>query len=709
MTDILEKFFNARVLAVVGASADPAKLGGRLVRQNRQLNFAGRLIPVNAHATDVQGYAAMARVEDLPDNVDCAVVALPAAAVEAAVRSLSVKRVPLVVILSSGFAEHSLEGAAAQARILKQARTSGMRIVGPNSMGGLSIENAMSATFTSINEHEGRTFPPLGSVSIASQSGFVGSHMLGVLRDRGLGIAKWLATGNQPDIDIADVIAHYARDRITRTIVAYLEGAGRADALRQAFDLARQHGKHVVVLKAGRSELGARAVASHTSALVGNADIFDAILRRHGVIGVATLDELADVVSALDTGRKIGGSALGVATVSGGFGILISDAAEEHGFELPELAPHLQADVRKAHALATTRNPVDMGSLVHFESAIAALHTQGYDALVIAAGHFGLVARQAEQLAGLLMAARVREPDRFIALVANLTEPWRRHFQQMGVFVCEDPARVVRALAAVRSAAIAVLQQDSIPDVPHVEPLALLAGGGEFAARNLLRAIGIPVVDDILVHGAGEAEAAARTFGNLVVLKVVSPDVPHKSEAGGVRLGVSPAQAAGVYDDIIRRVSEYAPAAHITGVLVSPMIEGGIETIIGLKRDAIFGPVVMFGLGGVFAEIFRDTAVEVAPFGILTAHAMIRATKGYQLLKGARGRPSADVDALAGILSRLSVFACEHADTITEMEINPLLALPGSALALDALVIVRGDATSGGAHRLACENGPDNS
>lgn len=690
VVDILDRFFSARTLAIVGASSDPTKLGGRAIRHNQQLGYTGRLLPVNPSVPMVQGLPALASIDDLPDDVDCAVVALPAAGVEKAIDDLARKGVPLAVILSSGFAEHSPAGAAVQARLVARAREAGMRLVGPNSMGGMSFVNAMSATFTSISEHEGRDFPEVGTVSIASQSGFIGSHLMGVLRDRGLGIAKWLATGNQADIDLADCIAHYARDEATRVIVVYLEGTDRADALRAAFDLARERGKPIVALKAGRSDLGARAIASHTAALVGDAEVYDAVFRRHGVIGVSSLDELADVVAALDTGRAIEGPRLGVATVSGGFGILISDAAAQHGFELPELAPTLQARVSEAYPLATTRNPVDMGSLVRFDTAVAALQDDSYDALAFAAGHFGLVPRLAEQLYGYVTTARNREPGRFIAVVACLSEAWRRKFQQLGVFVCEDPARAVRALAAVASAHKPVAV-NAVPDFPGIsfaqgETLEGLEHQDERGARNLLRAIGVPVVEDRLATSGAEAKAAALHIGGRVVLKVVSPDIAHKSDIGGVRLDVAPSAADVVFDDMLRAVRQHAPGARIDGVIVSPMITGGVETIVGVKHDAVFGPVVMFGLGGVFVEVFHDTAIEIAPFDRATAHALIRAIKGYPLLAGVRGSAPANLEALSDVLCRISVFAATHAGRFESLEINPLLVRPDGVLALDALI-----------------------
>jgi acyl-CoA synthetase (NDP forming) len=519
VSDILDRFFHARAMAIIGASSDPEKIGGRPLRQCLELGFEGRIYPVNPSASEIQGLPSYASIADLPGDVDCALIALPAKGVEAAIDECAKKKIPLAIILSSGFAEASERGRDAQDRLLSRARAAGMRLIGPNSMGGISFETKISATFTSVNMHEGRGWPPLGGVSIASQSGFVGSHLLGMFRDRGLGLAKWLATGNQTDIDLADCIENFANDSITRTIAVYLEGAGRPDSLRWAFDIARANGKPIVALKAGRSDVGARAVASHTASLIGSNDAFEAVFRRHGVYEARTLDELVDVVAALDTGKRPRDNTVGVATVSGGFGILIADAAAHHGFELPELDRERQRTLREIYPLATTRNPVDVGSFAPFNAAIERLLDDVYGSVVLAIGHFGLMADRMDALHGALAAFRVDHPDTFISLVACLNEHWRRQFQQLGLFVCEDPARAVHAIAALRWLdERARLADDPIPAVAAIDPATLSARHDERTARDIVRAIGIPVVADTLVNTASEAiDAAYRRISRIRV------------------------------------------------------------------------------------------------------------------------------------------------------------------------------------------------
>ncbi len=679
-------------MAIVGASSDPEKIGGRPLRQCIELGFTGRILPVNPSAPEIQGLPAFASIEDLPDGVDCALIALPAKGVAGAVDACARKGIPLAILLSSGFAEASEQGREAQDRLAARARSAGMRLIGPNSMGGISFENRISATFTSVNMHEGRSWPPPGAISIASQSGFVGSHLLGMLRDRGLGVAKWLATGNQADIDLADCIENFANDSITKTIVVYLEGAGRADALRRAFDLARLKGKPVVALKAGRTDIGARAVASHTASMIGGNEAFEAVFRRHGVFEARSLDELVDVVAALDTGRRPRDNTIGVGTVSGGFGILIADAAARNGFELPELDRERQRTLREIYPLATTRNPVDVGSFAPFNAAVERLLEDVYGSVVLAIGHFGLMADRMDALHDALAGFRAAHPDTFIALVACLSEFWRRRFQQLGLFVCEDPARAVNAMAALRwlDERAAPRVDDPLPNMPTINIDLASTPGDERGARTILRAIGVPVIDDAFALSEEEAIAAARAFGGAVVLKIVSPDIPHKSDVGGVILGLSgdPAVREG-FRAIMAKARAACPRARIEGVMVSPMMDGGVETIVGVTRDPVFGPLVMFGLGGVFVEVFHDTVANVAPFGPREAMEMIRSVASFPLLNGARGRPAVDLVALAEALSRVSVLAAAHADRVETLEINPLLATTSGVCALDALIVSR--------------------
>ncbi len=691
MDDVLNRFFYPKAIAIIGASTDPMKLGGRPIDQTLRLGFQGKIYPVNPGSAEVQGLKAFASVGDLPDDTDCAIIVVPARGVEEAVSACAQKKIPLAVILSSGFAEAGEKGREAQARIVETARKAGMRLVGPNSMGGLSLETRFSATFTGICEHTGKDWPALGRVSIASQSGFIGSHLMGLLRDRGVGIAKWIATGNQADIDISDCVAHLARDSISDIIAVYVEGTTRPQALRTAFRLARDNGKIVVALKAGRTDEGAAAVASHTASMVGGYDVYEAVFKQDGVYCAGNIEEMTDIIAALSTGRSIFGDKLAIGTVSGGLGILSADEAAEHGFVLPTLSADLQTHVREGNPLATTRNPVDMGSLVNYDRVVDALGVRGdFDSVAFIIGHFGLLEHNMGALLQWLTDARAKQPDRFYCLVACLSDAWRLKFQEIGVFVCEELTRAIATMAAIRKLRAPHVGATTIlPSVQAIDWKPEIFAGGERAAKQLVEQIGIPVVKDVLAANAQEAAAAARSFGGKVVLKVASADIAHKSDVGGVMLGLEGDDAvASAFEKIMANARKAVPQAKIDGLLVSPMVSGGIETIVGMKRDPVFGAAIMFGLGGIFVEIFHDTSLRVAPFSVATAHEMIREIKSYPLLAGARGRPVADIEALAGALSRLSVFASEQGGGFGSIEINPLIVLPKGqgVIAVDALV-----------------------
>ncbi len=692
MDDILNRFFYPKAIAIIGASGDPNKLGGRPVDQTLRLGFQGKIYPVNPGSAEVQGLKAYGEIAALPDDTDCAIIVVPARGVEEAVEACAAKKIPLAVILSSGFAEASEKGRETQLRIAAKASAAGMRLVGPNSMGGLSLESRFSATFTGICEHTGKDWPDLGSVSIASQSGFVGSHLMGMLRDRGVGIAKWIATGNQADIDISDCISHLARDKITEVIAVYLEGTTRPAALREAFQLARAKGKIVIALKAGRTDEGAAAVASHTASMVGGYDVYEAVFKQDGVYCAGSVEEMIDIIVACSTKRVIPGPRMAVGTVSGGLGILATDEATKHGFVLSTLEEHLQKHVREGNPLATVRNPVDNGSLVQYNRVVDALAVEGdFDSAIFIIGHFGLLEHNMGALHDWIAAARQRRPERYLALVACLSDEWQLKFQSLDIFVCDELTRAIAAMAAVRAiqASAVVPAHEKLPAVPAIAVANDIFAGGEQAAKQLVEKIGVKTVGDVLAKSREEAGAAALKFGGRVVLKIASPDIAHKSDIGGVLLGIEGEDAAAqAFDTIMLNAGQAMPQARLEGVLVSPMISGGVETIVGMKQDAVFGPAIMFGLGGIFAEIFHDTSLRVAPFGVETALQMIREVKSYPLLAGARGRPEADIEALAEALSRLSVFAAAQGDAFGSIEINPLIVLPKGqgVIAVDALV-----------------------
>ena len=702
MSDVLQKLFYPKAVAIIGASKDATKTGGRPIAHNRDLGFAGRIYPVNPGATEVQGWKAYPSVQEIPDELDCAIIAVPAASVLAAVVGCAEKRVPLVIVLSSGFAEYSEEGRRAQDRLVEIARSSGIRLLGPNTMGGISIDGSFSATFTSLAQSQGKEgWPRRGNVSVVSQSGAVGTQILVLLRERGIGVAKWVSTGNQCDIDVADCIEHLAQDEVTRVIAVYLEGSVNGSRLRRAFEAARLRRKAVIMLKVGESEIGAAAAASHTASLAGAADVYRAVFRQHNVFAARSLEELVDVVAACRAGCFPDRAELAVTSGSGGISVIVADASARCGLALPEVPAATQRKLKELVPYAVTRNPVDMATAGMRDMQMTAqvlemlLEEGNYPSAFTYLSHNGLAPKRMEDLARHLSPVREKFSDRVLGIVANMLPEWRDRFQDQGFLVYEEPARAIAAIAALwrigRGFSQAGLREPplSLPDAVHAPQLGQ---GGELAAKRVISSIGIPVVEDRLARSAAEAVSAAKALATKVVLKIASPDILHKSDIGGVLIGLRSAEeiAAG-YETLIARARAAAPHAQLDGALVSPLVEGGVETIAGVKRDPVFGPVVMFGMGGIFVEIYRDVSLRVAPFDINTAREMIREIVGYPLLSGARGRAPADIEALARSLSLLSAYADRFRDDLDSIDINPLIVLPEGkgVIALDALVVPR--------------------
>jgi acyl-CoA synthetase (NDP forming) len=700
VSDILQRFFYPKAVAIIGASNDAMKIGGRPIAHNRELGFSGRIYPVNPGATEVQGWKAYPSVQEIPDELDCAIIAVPAASVPAAVAGCAEKRVPIVVVLSSGFAEQGDEGRRVQDRLVEIARSSGMRLLGPNTMGGVSIDGSFSATFTSLTQSQGKEgWPRRGNVSVVSQSGAIGTQILVLLRERGIGVAKWVSTGNQCDIDVADCIEHLAQDQVTHVIAVYLEGCLEGSRLRHAFEAARLRRKPVIMLKVGESAIGAASAASHTASLAGAADVYRAVFRQHNVFAAQSLQELVDVVAACHAGRFPERAELAVTSGSGGISVIAADASARSGLVLPEVPAETQRKLKALVPYAMTRNPVDMATsgmrdMEQVAQVLEMLLEEGnYPSAFTYLSHNGMVPKRMEVLARHLLPVREKFPDRVIGIVANMLPEWRDRFQDQGFLVYEEPTRAIAAIAALWRIGRGFLNagaQEQPLALPDMVQAPGAGQGGEQAAKRVVASMGISVVDDRLARSAVEAVDAAKALGKTVVLKIASAAILHKSDIGGVLIGLRSAEEVATgYDTIMTRAREAAPTAQIDGVLVSPLIEGGVETIAGVKRDPVFGPVVMFGMGGIFVEIYRDVSLRLAPFGIATAREMIREIVGYPLLAGARGRAPTDVEALARALSLLSAYADRFRDELDSIDINPLIVLPEGrgVMAVDALVV----------------------
>jgi acyl-CoA synthetase (NDP forming) len=692
MRGALQSLFDPASVAVVGASSDVTRIGGRVLDYLIRGGFKGPVIPVNPNHGTVQGLAAVPSIEALPQAVDVAVIALPVAATVKAVGAAAAKGVKGAIVFSSGFAETGEEGRAAEAELARIAREGGLRILGPNCLGAFNSFSGFYGTFTNILD---RLFPLEGGLSVVSQSGAFGTHLFYLARERGIGLRYWISTGNECDVDVAQSLAFVADDPGTRVVLLYIEGARHGAALVAALEKAQELAKLVIAIKVGRSPIGVEAARSHTAALAGGDAVYDAVFRRSGVVRVASAEAMLDAALLADQGRLPAGRRLGIVSISGGAGILMADVATDCGLELPAMPVHAQEALKLNLPFASPRNPVDITAQAFNDLDLFGRNLDmivgegGYDAVI---AFFTTVAgspAMAPQLIEALRKVRRNHPERLIVLSLLAAPELVEAYEAEGYPVFEDPSRAVAAVAALARAAG---RRRPAPH-PEVAPVDLPAGPlSEAASKAILTRAGVPVVEDVLAATAEAAVAAFRRFARPVAMKIVSPAIAHKTEIGGVLLGIGGEEAVrDGFATLVERARRHAPDAPLEGVLVAPMVDGHVETVIGVERDPVFGPVVMFGLGGIHVEVLKDVTFRLAPFGEEEAMEMIGEIRGRALLEGVRGRRPADVAALARALAAVSRFAAGAGEALLSLDINPFAVMPEGegAFALDALIVTR--------------------
>lgn len=693
----LDKLINPRSVAVVGASDDPVRISGRPLAYLKKHGFGGQIYPINPNRETVQGLKAYSSLLDLPEAPDVAIVAIPAQHVLPAIADAGKKGVASAIIMSSGFAEAGGEGLAMQQELLRLGREGGVRLIGPNCVGLFSAGSRFYGTFTQSLDGG---VPKPGGVAVVSQSGAYGGYIAYLARERGLGVNYWITTGNEVDVDAAEAIGWLALRDDVKVIAVYLEGVRNGPAFLNALAMARAAKKPVVVMKVGRSEAGAIAASSHTASLAGTDAVYDAVFREYGAMRARTTEEQLDIAEACLAGKFPSGNRLGIVTLSGGVGVQMCDAAESYGLNVAPMPKPAQEKLRALLPYAAVANPIDTTAQVMNDMSLVSKNLEivlkdgGYDSLVSflttvpAAQAYGTKLRDAI-LAGVAAAGG----DRLAVLCMAAPKEAMDAYRDAGFLVYQDPDRAVQIVGAMSHFGKAFeLEPGTVEtgDAPRFDTQARALS--EHEAKAVLSKAGVSFLPERLAATREAAVAAAVEVGFPVAMKVVSGDIQHKSDIGGVILNVKDADAAGTaFDTIIANAKAHVPDAALDGVLVAPMAPQGIETIVGVMRDPVFGPVVMFGLGGVLVEVLKDVTFSIAPFDEKDAMAMIRRIKGYPILEGVRGGGRSDIEALAKVLSDLSRFAARNADAIESLDLNPLRILPGKggAVALDAVIVPR--------------------
>ena len=683
-----------RSVAVVGASSDPTRIGGRPIAYMRARGFQGAILPVNPNRTEIQGLAAFADIASLPEAPDVAIVAVPAAQVAATMAALGARGIPAAIVFSAGFAEIGPAGAALQDEAIAIARAHGIRVLGPNCLGLFDDRSGFYGTFSASME---TGYPPPGRIGIVSQSGAYGTHVFSIARQRRVGTPVFVATGNEADVAVGDVVGWLVEDGGIDVIAVYAEGIREGGRFVAALEAARAARKPVVVMKVGRSQLGAASARSHTSAIAGDDAVTGAVLAEFGALRARSTEEMLDFAQLATRRIYPAGNTLGMVTVSGGAGVLVSDAADALGLPMPPMPAAAQARLLKLLPYAAAHNPVDCTAQALNDISLVGRFTDamveegGYRSVLAFFTQTGGAASIAPRLRRELAGVHARHPDRLYVLSVLASPELVEGYEADGWTVFEDPTRAVAAIEAMGRLGEAYAAGPATP--PKLLPGVALPGASpdEAEAKRLLAAAGIASAPERACSDAEAAVSAAEAIGFPVVLKILSPDVVHKSEIGGVLLDVTGAAAVRAgFATLMSRAAERAPRARVTGVLVAKQLRGGVECILGIHRDPVFGPVAMVGLGGVFVEVLRDVAFRRCPFGPAEAEAMIRTLRGAPLLLGARGRPAVDMAALAAMLSRLSAFAAAAGPRLRSVDLNPVLAMPDGAYAVDAVVEING-------------------
>ena len=695
------RLFGARSIAVIGASADEKTPSGQPLMHLRNLGYPGEVYPVNPRYEVIGQWRCYPSVSALPAAPDVALVAVAAERAPAVLEECGNKGIRFVIMITSGFAEMGEAGMAAQARLLETARRHGISMIGPNCQGMINAADGFSLGF---GAPYGLRYNR-GGISMTSQSGAWGNAVMILANQEGLGFRHYVSTGNEAQTTSLDLVDWYLDDPQTRLVVSYVEGFQDAHRLVSIGRKALELGKPYLLWKVGTSEAGARAAASHTANLGGEMALYRAAFEQSGIIEVTDVDDLADRAHALLTGRRPGGNRVAVISMSGGAGVLMADHCAAAGLELPTLSPDTLERLRAIlPAFAGLNNPIDVTGNVSARegSFVEALELILADPLV---DMLGICLASISGPAGNQIAidvARVCAATTKPVLVAWCADVERTRegyeaLAAVGTPRYDTPVRCARGMDALWHFERARRDHERISAEPVLrlerpaqrQALAgLQADLTEYQAKQVLADYGISVTREALAVTADQAVELAAQIGYPVVMKIVSPLIPHKTEAGGVKVGVRDEQAVReAFAEIVANAARYSPGAPIDGVLVQAMVSGGTEVILGVTQDPLFGPSILFGLGGIFAEVMKDVCFRIAPITRSEAMAMIRSIKAFPILDGARGRPKADLEALADALVRLAALAVDLQDSIAEIDINPLIVLPAGqgVVAVDAL------------------------
>ncbi|MCL2712176.1 MAG: acetate--CoA ligase family protein [Methanomassiliicoccaceae archaeon] len=691
----MRAFFDPSSIAVIGASPDPKKVGGMVIRNIINSGYKGKIFPVNVNGGTICGHVVRTSVEDIDGIPELAVIAVRSDIAVKEMEKLGKKGVRSVVIITAGFKEESSEGRELENRLKEISERYGIKVVGPNCFGLMNTHTGLNMTFSSL-------FPPVGGISLCSQSGAVGATMLDWSLLTNNGISKFVSLGNKMNMDEADAVEYFGSDDETTVIGIYSEGISDG---RRFIDSVSRTKKPIVMLKSGRSSAGSMAASSHTGALSGSDAVYDTVLDRMNIIRVNDLDAMFDALSVISSSRQMTKEGVAVVTNAGGLGVMAADAcSDNYGLSLASLSPGTEDKIRNLiPTAASTHNPVDVRGDATNEMIVKALETVTEDECIggIVVLSSPLDATDLNSMADAVSDVKGRSDKPVTVSFAGGRECEKALsiLRKNNVPSYPSPDRAVRALSYLRMAFRERRPQEPmiLPEMSGrhkvIELLEILkkenrSSLSEEEGKSILSSYGIPVPPELSVKSSREAVKAAEKIGYPVVMKILSPDIMHKTDIGGVILNINDAKGVKeAFELLISRCRKAVPEARIDGVSVQKMAKGR-EVILSMIRDDQFGPVLAFGLGGIYVEIMGEISRSLIPMSEDDMDKIVMSTKAYRMLSGARGRPPADIGSMKDIMKRMMKIAMENPE-IYELEINPVMVGNEGSWAVDALTTVR--------------------
>jgi acyl-CoA synthetase (NDP forming) len=701
----LDSLFSPKSIAIIGASADTSKFTGRTLKYLIKHGYKGKIYPVNPKYSQLMGISCYSSVRDLPEPVDNAFVQIPNASVVDVVKECAVKGVRAAVIHTAGLAESSEIGKQRQLEIKNIARSSGMRICGPNSAGLVNVLEHVALTPVVALELDQLT---PGRIGFVSQSGGLMGSLLTRAEARGIGFSYLVSTGNEADLDASDYIEFMLEDSHTDVVIVFLEGFRNIERFLKVADLSLQKGKPIIILKVGRSETGAKAATSHTGSLTGSDEVYDAIFKQKGIVRVRGLEDLFEAASLFSKFKPHGGNRIGIVTTTGGVAMLIADECSTYGFQFPKPSRKtLEIIAKGLPSFASFSNPLDVtmsGIGIGYGKAINLfLQDENFDIVMAVVG---TSSQFAPEMGVEPILERKRESDKTVVAFLNPNaEEALRLLEKNGIPTFRTPESCARVLKNFLDHG-RYLKKNKLDKLKGGPGEVKFDSGvstyaktilnssstilNEFESKRLLSLFGIHVANERMVSSIEEALDAARQIGYPIAVKLVSKNLPHKTEAEVVQLWIRNDDELKVsFENIIQKGREYRSDVKIDGILVQEMVQMRTEVIVGMSQDSEFGPTLLFGVGGIFVELFKDISIRVAPIKRSDAEEMIDEVKASSILKGFRGRGKLDIEGIIDVLLRLSQLSIFLKDEIREIDINPLMVMGNGkgVKAVDALII----------------------